>query len=213
VRQRFDVWAMQPTAAERAAANFFAKLPRAACGTGFAQLCAAAMNKPTCWLLVCLLGASFGSSAAAQSSDQFLNLGTSFGSGVMRGGHGGLASAQRAPFFVDATVLGVQESWLLVGGSLRVELEDGRAVAGVARAVLRHKLGAMELRPGAALPFYFAPRTMLGPEADLGLRFPLSQGFGLVANAGVAAFMIGNDVPHGTTVVMFHLQLGVDLFL
>ena len=30
---------------------------------------------------------------------------------------------------------------------------------------------------------------------------------------GIAAFMVGNDVPHGTTVVMFNLQLGVDLFL
>jgi len=171
------------------------------------------MNKPTLWLLACLLGALSGSRAAAQSGDQFLDLGTSFGSGVMRGGRGGLASAQRAPIFVDATVLGIQESWLLLGGSLRVELEDGRAVAAVARAVLRHKLGHMELRPGAAIPFYFAPRTMLGPEANLGLRYPLSQGFGLIANAGVAAFMVGNDVPDGTTVVMFHLQLGVDLFL
>ena len=151
--------------------------------------------------------------ASAQSTEEFLDLGTGFGSGIVRGGRGGLASAQRAPFFVDVTVLGLQESWLLLGGSMRVELEDGRAVAGVARAVLRHKLGRFELRPGAALPFYFAPRTMLGPEADLGLRYPLSQGFGLNAAAGVAAFMVGNDVPKGTTVVMFHLMLGVDLFL
>ncbi|HKU39009.1 MAG TPA: hypothetical protein VJR89_12700, partial [Polyangiales bacterium] len=97
--------------------------------------------------------------ASAQSTEEFLDLGTGFGSGIVRGGRGGLASAQRAPFFVDVTVLGLQESWLLLGGSMRVELEDGRAVAGVARAVLRHKLGRFELRPGAALPFYFAPRT------------------------------------------------------
>jgi hypothetical protein len=69
------------------------------------------------------------------------------------------------------------------------------------------------LRPGVAVPFYFAPKTMLGPEADIGLRYAMKNGFGLVANAGIAAFMIGNDVPHGTTVVMFNLQLGVDLFL
>src|SRR5215510_8908394 len=112
------------------------------------------MIKLNWWLLLpCVLGALSASRAAAQAGgDQFLDLGTSFGSGVMRGGHGGLASAQRAPFFVDATVLGIQEAWLLLGGSLRVELEDGRAVAGVARAVLRHKMGSLELRPGAALP-------------------------------------------------------------
>jgi hypothetical protein len=145
--------------------------------------------------------------------EDWLDISGGLGSGFMRGGRGGLASAQRSPIFVDATALGVQESWLLVGGSLRVELEDGRAVAAVARLVLRHKLGKFELRPGAAVPFYFAPKTMLGPEADLGLRFAMKNGFGLLANAGISAFMVGNDVPHGTTVVMFNLQLGVDLFL
>lgn len=151
--------------------------------------------------------------ARAQAVEEWLDISGGLGSGVMRGGRGGLASAQRSPIFVDATALGVEDSWLLLGGSLRVELEDGRAVAAVARAVLRHKMGRFELRPGAAIPFYFAPKTMLGPEADLGLRFGLKNGFGLIANAGIAAFMIGNDVPHGTTVVMFNLQFGVDLFL
>lgn len=151
--------------------------------------------------------------ARAQAVEPWLDISGGLGTGIMRGGRGGLATAQRSPIFVDATVLGVEDSWLLLGGSLRVELEDGRAVAAVPRAVLRHKMGRFELRPGAALPFYFAPKTMLGPEADLGLRFGLNNDFGLIANAGIAAFMIGNDVPHGTTVVMFNLQLGVDLFL
>ncbi len=152
-------------------------------------------------------------SASAQSTEEWLDISTALGSGIMRGGHGGLATAQRAPFFVDVTVMASEETWLLVGGSLRVELEDGRAVAGVARVALRHKLAKLELRPGASLPFYFAPRTMLGPEANLGVRYPLNNGFGLLGGVGIAAFMVGNDVPHGTTVVMFHLQLGVDLFL
>jgi len=151
--------------------------------------------------------------ASAQNTEEFLDLATSFGSGIMRGGHGGLAAAQRAPFFVDVTVLGAEDTWLLVGGSLRIELEDGRAVAGIPRIVLRHRLSKLELRPGAALPFYFAPKTMLGPEANLGARYALDNGFGIVGGVGVSAFMIGNDVPRGSTVVMFHLQLGVDLFL
>jgi hypothetical protein len=161
------------------------------------------------WLLAPLAPAI----AHAQPVEEWLDISGGLGSGIMRGGRGGLASAQRSPIFIDATALGVEDSWLLLGGSLRVELEDGRAVAAVPRAVLRHKMGAFELRPGAAIPFYFAPKTMLGPEADLGLRLGLKNGFGLIANAGIAAFMIGNDVPHGTTVVMFNLQLGVDLFL
>ncbi len=161
----------------------------------------------------CLLTLARPLPAHAQAVEEWLDISGGLGSGIMRGGRGGLASAQRSPIFVDATALGVEDSWLLLGGSLRVELEDGRAVAAVARAVLRHKMGRFELRPGAAIPFYFAPKTMLGPEADLGLRYALKNGFGLLANAGIAAFMVGNDVPHGTTVVMFNLQLGVDLFL
>jgi len=166
-------------------------------------------------LLVCagLLAVAGTSTVRAQAVEEWLDISGGLGTGVMRGGRGGLASAQRSPIYVDATALGVQESWLLVGGSLRMELEDGRAVAAVPRVVLRHKMGRFELRPGAAIPFYFAPKTMLGPEADLGLRFAMKNGFGLLANAGISAFMVGNDVPHGTTVVMLNLQLGVDLFL
>jgi hypothetical protein len=165
--------------------------------------------------LAAAISCSLGSSALAQgaSGEQLLDISTGFGSGILRGGSGGLGVAQRAPFFVDVTVLTPQEPWLLLGGSLRVELEDGRAVAGVVRATLRHKLAKLELRPGVALPFYFAPRTMIGPEANFGIRYPVGNDFGLLAGVGIAAFMIGNDVPHGTTVVMLHFQLGVDLFL
>ena len=164
-----------------------------------------------CLALVCLVLSP--TAASAQNTEEFLDLATSLGSGIMRGGQGGLASAQRAPIFVDVSVLGAEETWLLVGGSLRIELEDGRAVAGIARVVLRHRLAKLELRPGAALPFYFAPKTMLGPEANLGARYALDNGFGIVGGVAVSAFMVGNDVPSGSTVVMFHLQLGVDLFL
>src|SRR5688572_16452607 len=72
--------------------------------------------------------------ARAQAVEEWLDISGGLGSGIMRGGRGGLASAQRSPIFVDATALGVEDSWLLLGGSLRVELEDGRAVAAVARA-------------------------------------------------------------------------------
>jgi hypothetical protein len=171
----------------------------------------------TLGLLVVVLGSAASSRVQGQgvASDQLLDISTGFGSGVLRGGDGGLGVAQRAPFFVDVTVLTPHpaEPWLLLGGSLRVELEDGRAVAGVARATLRHKLSKLELRPGVAIPFYFAPRTMIGPEANFGIRYPVGNDFGLLAGAGIAAFMIGNDVPHGTTVVMFHFQLGIGLLL
>jgi hypothetical protein len=152
-------------------------------------------------------------STRAEMVEPVLDVSAGGGSGIMRGGRGGLAMAQRAPVFVDVSLLTPHEPWLLVGGSLRMELEDGRAIAVVPRVALRHKMSALELRPGVGLPFYFAPKTMLGPEANVGLRLPIGSDFGLVASAGVAAFMVGNDVPKGTTVVMFHLMLGLGLLL
>jgi hypothetical protein len=166
---------------------------------------------PLAWLVATLFCAPLH--AQGEPGDQLLDISTGLGSGVLRGGRGGLAMAQRAPVFADVTILTPHETILWIGGSLRVELEEGRAVAAVARAALRYKLSAFELRPGVALPFYFAPKTMLGPEANLGLRYPLGQDLGLLASAGLAAFMVGNDVPHGTTIIMFNAQLGVDLFL
>lgn len=152
-------------------------------------------------------------SARAETAEQLFDVSVGGGSGLMRGGRGGLSMAQRAPIFLDIGLLTPHEPWLLLGGSLRMELEAGQAIAIVPRAALRHKLSALELRPGIAIPFYFAPKTMLGPEANLGIRMPFGSDFGFLASASVAAFMVGNDVPKGTTVILFQLMIGVDLFL
>ena len=151
--------------------------------------------------------------ARAETAEQLFDVSVGGGSGLMRGGRGGLAMAQRAPVFLDVGLLTPHEPWLLVGGSLRMELEAGQAIAIVPRAALRHKLAGLELRPGIAIPFYFAPKTMLGPEANLGIRMPFGSDFGFLASASIAAYMVGNDVPDGTTVILFHLMVGVDLFL
>jgi hypothetical protein len=141
------------------------------------------------------------------------DLAASIGSGFMRGGIGGLMVAQRIPFTLDVQVMGVEDKHWLLGGALRLELEDAKSVAGIARIALRHPLGSLELRPGAGLPFYFAPRTMLGAEASLGVRYALSNGFGVLGQLAASAFMIGDDVPHGSTVIMFHLFFGIDLLM
>jgi hypothetical protein len=148
-----------------------------------------------------------------QPNEPSFDLGASFGSGFMRGGKGGLTVAQRAPFTLDVQVMGVQDAHLLLGGALRLELEDAKSVAGIARVALRHPVGSLELRPGAGIPFYFAPRTMLGIEASLGVRKALSNSFGLIGQLSAAAFMIGDDVPHRSTVIMFHLFIGIDLLI
>lgn len=153
------------------------------------------------------------SEAEPEQYEPAFDLGASFGSGFMRGGAGGLTTAQRSPFTVDVAVMGIRDVHWLLGGALRLELEDARAVAGIARVALRHSLGSLELRPGAGLPLYIAPRTMLGAEASLGLRAPMSGGFGIIAQLAASAFFLGNDVPQGSTVILFQLFLGIDLVI
>jgi hypothetical protein len=169
-------------------------------------------------LVLCVLSSASPALAEAtepepETYEPAYDLSASFGSGFMRGGAGGLTVAQRNPFTVDVAVMGIRDAHWLLGGALRLELEDGKSVAGIARAALRHRMGSIELRPGAGLPFYFAPRTMLGAEVSLGVRCALSSGFGVLAQLAASAFMIGSDVPDGTTVIMFHLFLGIDLVL
>jgi hypothetical protein len=150
----------------------------------------------------------------SEEQEPSIDVAARLGSGFMRGGNGGLTSGQRDPFTLDIEVMRVKGPLFLYGGALRIELEDAKAVAGIARIALRHPMGSFELRPGAGLPFYVAPRTMLGVEGSCGFRLPLSKdGFGFSGSVSAAAFMIGSDIPQGSTVIMFHVFLGVDLLL
>ncbi|HEY2734540.1 MAG TPA: hypothetical protein VGI70_11180 [Polyangiales bacterium] len=136
------------------------------------------------------------------------------GIGFMRGGQGGLMTGQMTPITVDVEAMRLKDTQWMYGAVLRMELEQAMAIAGIARVALRHWLGSLELRPGAGIPFYFAPRTMLGAEASLGVRKVLSDdGLGLTGSFSAAAFFTGTDVPHGSTVLMFHLFIGIDLLL
>jgi hypothetical protein len=122
-------------------------------------------------------------------------------------------SGQRSPLALDIQALGVREPHWLMGGALRIELEDAHAVAGIPRFALRHPWGPFELRPGVGVPFYFAPRTMLGVEASLGVKMGISKDLALIMHLAAEAYMVGNDVPKASTVIMFHLFLGIELFV
>lgn len=148
-----------------------------------------------------------------EPSPKTLSMSANIGLGFMRGGHGGLMSGQQAPMALDIEALKVRDPNWLIGGALRMELTDAMSVAVIPRAVLRHPFGPLELRPGVGLPIYFAPRTMIGPEARLGAKLAIGTDLGLIVNLSAAAFMIGNDVPHGSTVLMFHLFVGLELFI
>ena len=151
--------------------------------------------------------------AARERTEPNLSLSVQLGAGYMSGGHGGLFSANRSPLGIDVQVLTVREPRYLLGGALRIELEGAHAVAGIVRFQLRHPFGPIELRPGIGLPFYIAPRTMLGPEAGLWGRLAFSQDLALLLAFSAAAFVMGDDVPKGNTVIMLQIFVGVELFI
>jgi|GEM_PF-5040213 len=148
-----------------------------------------------------------------EPTEPFLSLSAQIGVGYMSGGHGGLFSQNRSPLALDAQVLTVREPRYLIGGALRIELEGAKAVAAIFRFQLRHPFGPIELRPGIGVPFYIAPRTMLGPEAGIWGRLTFSKDLALLAAFSASAFVMGDDVPKGSTVVMLQIFIGAELFI
>jgi hypothetical protein len=151
--------------------------------------------------------------AERERTEPNLSLSVQLGAGYMSGGHGGLFSANRSPLGIDVQVLTVREPRYLLGGALRIELEGAHAVAAIVRFQLRHPFGPIELRPGIGLPFYIAPRTMLGPEAGLWGRLSFSQELALLMAFSASAFVMGDDVPKGNTVIMLQIFIGAELFI
>lgn len=98
-----------------------------------------------------------------------------------------------------------------IGGSLRLEVEDRASAAIVPRAEYVKRFGPVVVRPGVALPFFFAPFTMIGVEASVVTRLDLAGGFGLYMMLMGDAYFAGSDVPRNSTIVMFNGLLGVDL--
>jgi len=148
-----------------------------------------------------------------EETEPNLSLSVHLGAGFMRGGHGGLTSSQRSPLALDVQVLSVRAPRYLVGGALRIELEGVKAVAGIARLQLRHPFGPLELRPGVGVPFYVAPKTMLGPEASLTGRLSVAKDLAVLVALSASAFILGGDVPRGSTVIMLQTFVGIELFI
>jgi hypothetical protein len=145
-----------------------------------------------------------------EPTEPYLSLSAQLGAGYISGGGGG---GGRAPLALDVQVLTVREPRFLIGGALRIELEGANAVAGIFRFQLRHPFGPIELRPGIGVPFYIAPRTMLGPEAGICGRMTFSPDLALLAAFTASALVMGDDIPKGTTVIMLQVFVGAELFI
>jgi hypothetical protein len=170
---------------------------------------------PSCivaWLLFC---ATCGIAGSAFAQTQTMNVALGVGSGFERGAGYALLEGRRSPVFVEAAVrtYNDEEPVLLLGGSLRFELERSIGLAVVPRAELRYPGSFLELRPGIGVPLFVSPKIMLGPEVSLTARKGGRRGMGFFLMGTLAAFIVGSDVPDDSTVVMLNVQLGVDIQL
>lgn len=153
--------------------------------------------------------------SAASAQRRLLAPSVSAGTGLSLGNGQAEAVARRSPLFVEASL----RTWtdeapdVLLGGALRGEVEGRASIAGVARAELSRRLGRLEVRPGVAIPLFFAPFTMLGVETSLDLRIPVADVLSVGATMAASAFFVGSDVPEGATVLMFNGAVGVELLL
>jgi hypothetical protein len=164
---------------------------------------------------LCALVLCSGASASAFAQTLSTEIGALGGAGVERGGTKQHSVVQRAPMFLDASIRhwSDEDSRFILGGSMRVELEGAGSVGVMPRAELRFFFGKLELRPGIAGAFFFAPHTMFGPQTSLALRRKFSDSFGLLGMLDVSAFVIGSDVPKRSTVVIGALSLGIEMGL
>lgn len=136
------------------------------------------------------------------------------GSGLSIGGGDGQASMRHTPAYVEAGV----HSWtddesVVLGGSLRVEVEGRASIGGVVRAGFRWTADVLELRPTIGLAAILAPYTLVGPEASLMVLVRIAASLSLVMQLAVDGWVFGSDLAPGTALVMVNGAGGVEITL
>ncbi len=147
----------------------------------------------------------------AGAQDLELFLGPSLGTGVSMGqGAGGGTTMGLTPLFLDLAVDGRNTEFpqVLYGGSLRLEITGGPAVAIVPRISLEGKVLDFVVRPGLGVPFFFSPSSLLGIEASLQVAYPLMEGVEGVGTLLMDGFFWGGDLPANSSIVMVNVMVG-----
>jgi hypothetical protein len=159
-----------------------------------------------------LLALAFPTTASAQR--QFA-MDARAGSGLSIGGGDGQATLRHTPTYVEAGVHSwmEEEASVVLGGALRVEVEDRASIGGVVRAGLRWTSGILELRPSIALAAILAPYTLVGPEAGVMTLLSIAPPLSLVLQIVVDGWLFGSDLAPGTVLVMVNGAVGVEIAL
>ena len=100
--------------------------------------------------------------------------------------------------------------------SIILEL-GGRVAVGVNPSVKRFIkltekegwLKKMSIYGGVGIPFIFAPYTLLGAEAAVGVTYEFFPNFAPVVELHTDVFFAGNDLPDGSVLVKIDFTLGI----
>lgn len=177
----------------------------------------AASASSTTTLLVVVLAAValalVASMPARASAQRRFSVDVRGGSGASIGGGDGQATVRHTPVYIEAGVHSWldEESSVVLGGSVRVEVEDRASIGGVLRAGLRARFDVLELRPSIGIAAILAPYTLVGPEAGLMALIAIAPPVSLVLHLAVDGWLFGSDLAPSTVLVMVNGALGVEV--
>lgn len=141
----------------------------------------------------------------AVSSTVLLGTGVSMAPGPTR------AQINRSPALLtlDAGFSHPELQWLELSPAMMVEMERGVSFGLAFRARAFVPLGRIRPYAVAGLPFFVAPRTLLGARAALGIAAQLHRHFAVAAEFGPTVFFAGNDLAAGGTLTKLDGSAGI----
>jgi hypothetical protein len=154
------------------------------------------------------LAAAFGA-IRSSAADPLWRAEVRAGYGIAVGGSGTQMSARATPLTVAATVaFAFNEDPPLAGyGGLTVETLDRNAVGAVFGVQLLPHDSRLRLAAGGT--WLFAPYTLWGATASIGLCFHLTSRTGLCGDVEATAYFSGSDLPDGRTSTDGKLVIGL----
>jgi hypothetical protein len=154
------------------------------------------------------LAAGFGS-LRSSAADPLWEAELRAGYGVSVGGAGERMSTRATPLTLEASVaFAFNDEPRLAGyGGLTVETVDRNGVGTVFGVILTPHDSHLRLAGGGV--YLFAPYTLWGASASIGLCFQVSSRTRLCSGLEATAYFAGSDLPDGRTVTDGKLVLGL----
>ncbi len=162
-------------------------------------------------LLFLVIAALLPREAAAQRLE--IHTAALAGTGVSIGMGDGTNVTRRSPTAVAAHLLfaNSERAWLRYGVTLRAEVE-GKVTFGVSPQVaLIHAWSRVSLGAVAGVPLIFAPKSLYGIEVGVLFSVRVVEWLSVLVQGFGQFYILGNDLPDDSTLVMVQGYAGIEL--